>query len=329
MHIVIIANPTSARGRGRKRKQELITLLEQAIDLAKQQTNATHTYQIIETTAPGSSIKTNQKNLGSAAYLAHQAATNPEVKADIVAAAGGDGTIGEVANGLIGTNTPLGVLPMGTGNDFARTLGINTDLPLAVQTLFQGTAKPVDLGKIENGGYFLNIAGCGYDAEVAARINHGFKRLKGTTAYVVAALQTLAKFKGINVNITAENTTNNSADKQPISYQGKLMLCAVANAKMYGGGMKIAPNADISDGKFSIVLVGNVSQLEFLLTFPKVFKGTHIHHPKVTAFEATKITIHADQPMPTLADGEEIGTTPITFTIVPNALTVLHPPTNL
>ncbi|MFO0045302.1 MAG: diacylglycerol/lipid kinase family protein, partial [Armatimonadota bacterium] len=178
MHIVIIANPTSARGRGRKRKQELITLLEQAIDLAEQQTNATHTYEIIETTAPGFSIKTNQKNPGSAAYLAHQAATNPQVKADIVAAAGGDGTIGEVANGLIGTNTPLGVLPMGTGNDFARTIGINTDLALAFQTLFHGTAKPVDLGKIENGGYFLNIAGCGYDAEVAARINHGFKRLK-------------------------------------------------------------------------------------------------------------------------------------------------------
>ncbi len=307
MRIVVIANPASSRGGGLKGRQRLVDALDRAVSA---ETDCS--YSIVETTTRGVAVRTGKFVEGSGAALAHQAALEG---ADVVAAAGGDGTVGEVANGLIGTETAMAVLPMGTGNDFARTLGIGTDLDLAARTLVSGDCQLIDVGRVVHGGNFVNVAGCGFDAEVAARINHGFRRLRGTSAYIAAVLQTLVSFHPAAIELEVDGVRHNA----------KVMLCAIANAKTYGGGMRIAPGAQLDDGLFDLVLVGDASKTEFLRAFPSVFKGTHITHPKVTIFRAKSIAIRSASPLPTLADGEEIGTTPVEFEIVPKALTVMVP----
>ena len=308
--IAIIMNPTSSRGKAKARKMHLCDLMDLAISEASTKGQKIE-YRIFETTAPGSSIRTGESFAGSGAFLAKKAIAEG---ATTIVAAGGDGTVGEVANALVGTNIPLGVLPMGTGNDFARTLGIGLDLNLAVRTIVFGKTTNIDLGK-GPGGYFINVAGCGFDAEVAYQINHKFRRLRGTSAYIVAVVSTLMKLQPYPITLTIDGVLQHET----------VMLCAVANAKTYGGGMRIAPNADISDGLFDIVLVGKVTKLEFLRTFPKVFKGTHLDHPQVKVLRGQTVRIESDRKMPVLADGEEIGFAPVEFSLVKGGLSVLVP----
>ncbi len=302
--IVVILNPTSSRGRSRSRKDELLRLIEKhkVADLS---------VEIIETSSPGEAVRTGNHATGSGAELARLAILGG---ASVVAAGGGDGTLCEVANGLIGSSVPLAVLPMGTGNDFARTIGLGTDPDLAVKTMIHGEPAKIDVGK-EPKGVFLNIAGCGFDAEVAHRINHGIRYVRGTAAYLLGVVQTLAKMSPVSIRLTIDGETTDE----------KVMLCAVANARTYGGGMKIAPNADISDGVFDIVLVGDLGKLEFLRAFPSVFKGAHLAHPKVKVLRGSKVKIEAESPMPVLADGEELEGWPVEFEILPGALQVMMP----
>lgn len=289
--------------------KRLFVALEQAV----KESGGTASYEVRHTNAPGTAISTGQFNPGSGANLAREAAL---AGADLVVAAGGDGTIGEVANGLVGTSATLGVLPLGTGNDFARTIGIGTDLNLAARTLGQGQAQTIDLGKLDRGGYFINVAGCGFDAEVATRVNHGFRYLRGTTAYVAAVLQTLRSFRPTRVTIEHDGEV----------CEELVMLCAIANARTYGGGMRIAPHAELDDGLFDVVLVGDVSRSEFLRAFPRVFKGTHLSHPKVQHFRCSSIRVSSNKGLAVLADGEEVGSTPASFQVVPNAVKVMMPP---
>ncbi|MFN8218631.1 MAG: diacylglycerol kinase family protein [Fimbriimonadales bacterium] len=308
MKIVVVANPASSRGAGAAKRQRWMDALDRSL--------GKDGYTIVETSASGVAVRTGLLAAGSAGALARQAALEG---ADVVVAAGGDGTVGEVANGLAGTSACFGVLPTGTGNDFARTLGIGTDLDNAARVLAEGELLHIDLGKVSEGGFFVNVAGCGFDAVVAARINHGFRRVRGTLAYVLATLQTLATFRPAAIRLTADGK----------SYDEKVMLCAVANAQMYGGGMRIAPEASLTDGLLDLVLVGDVSKLEFIRAFPRVFKGTHLAHPKVKVLRAARVSISSDRPLPVLADGEEIGVTPVGFEIVPAALKVMAPANSL
>ena len=306
--IVIIANPASSRGANAKRRSELISELDRiAIPVGFE-------YDIVETTARGEAVRSGESLPGSGSSLARRAA---QEGAEIVAAAGGDGTVGEVANGLVGTESILGVIPMGTGNDFSRTIGVGTDLRKAVSTLVTGEPKRIDLGKT-CGGYFINIAGCGFDAVVADRVNHGFRYLHGTMAYLASVVQTLMSYRPADVEIEIDG----------LIVREKIMLCAVANARSYGGGMLVAPNAVLSDGMFDVVVVGDVSALEFLKTFPKVFNRTHLSHPKVSVRRGRQVLIRSSKNLPVLADGEDIGNVPASFDICPDAIRVLVPRTS-
>lgn len=299
LKLTVVLNPASGRGTGARRRPELESLLEKAEANARECGREIN-WRIVQTERPG-----------HGADLARKAV---EEGAEIVAAAGGDGTYGEVVNGIAGTDAILGILPFGTGNDFSRHLGLGTDLAKAVETLFNGVAKPIDIGRV-NDRYFINVAGCGFDAVVAARVNHGFRLLHGTAAYVAAVITSLIKFKPAPFKICVDGE----------AWETKAYLCSIANSQSFGGGMKIAPGARIDDGLLDICILGDAGKLEFLTAFPRVFKGTHVTHPKVTMLKASHITVESEPAMPILVDGEVMGRTPVEFTVQPGAIRVMQP----
>jgi len=289
-----VLNPKAGRYRAMRRENVLRDLLEQA----SHRTGLS--WRIVQTTRPG-----------EATDLARHAAA---IGASIVVAAGGDGTCGEVANGIVGTPARLGVLPLGTGNDFARCAGISQSLEVAAETLFTGKPRRIDLGWV-NGRYFINVAGCGFDAAVARRVNQGFRFLHGTAAYVAAVMQTLLTFKPPQVCITLNG-------KQ---HQLRALLCTVANTQSYGAGMRIAPYAQIDDGLLDVCIVKEVSKLEFIRTFPRVYSGAHITHPDFLMHTASHVRVETAPPVPVLVDGDVMGTTPAEFRACPAAIEVILP----
>ncbi len=283
----------AGRGAGRRRFDEVRALL--------------HSHNV-----PFESVVT--EGPGHATVLAKEAAA---AGTPVVAACGGDGTISQVANGLVGSESALAVVPLGTGNDLARHLSI-AKLETAVRTLAEGVATAVDLigwKGHEAAGYLINVAGCGFDAVVAERVNRGFRGVSGTAAYVAGVVATLATFRSASLSL--------EIDGKNVQCRG--MLCAVANASSYGGGMRIAPEARIDDGLLEVVVIQEVGRLEFLRTFPRVFKGTHVTHHAVSVFRGKQVRVGSDPPWPVLCDGEICGTTPVTFEIKEKALRVLVP----
>lgn len=289
--VAVVLNPEAGRGRGKR--------------------SAQHIGDLLSARGVAYTLRTS-RSAGEAGALARKAAAEG---ARVVAAAGGDGTLNEVLNGLFGTSAALGVIPLGTGNDFARHVGIPADLDRAVEVLASGALRKVDVGEC-NGRYFLNIAGCGFDAVVAARVNAGYRLLRGTPAYLAAVAQSLAAYRPAHMLIETDQERLDS----------DVMLCAIANTQSYGGGMRIAPEASIEDGLLDVCVVRRVGRLEFLRAFPRVFRGTHVDHPKFTHFTARAVNIRSDVPLPVLVDGEVNGTTPVVARIHPAAVAMVLPP---
>lgn len=295
--LAVIFNPAAGRGRiSRAALHEKIARHAGAVR-----------FEIIETKSPS-----------QARTLARVAISHG---ADIVAAAGGDGTLGEVLNAVYGTRAKLGVLPLGTGNDFARTLGIGNDLDSAIRALSSGHSRTVDIGRAtwgEQSRLFLNIAGCGFDSLVARRINAGrahpfWKHIGGVAAYLTAATLELQHLRAARLRLKLDGELLDT----------RALLCAVANAKSYGGGMQVAPDASLDDGLFDICVIQDATKMEFVRAFPSVFRGAHVHHPRVVMRRARRVEIWCDRDWPVLVDGELVGTPPITFEVVPHAVDVI------
>ncbi|RYX80198.1 diacylglycerol kinase family lipid kinase [bacterium] len=264
----------------------------------------------------GGQIRTTQR-AGEAHALTLEAI---EQGAEVIVAAGGDGTLGEVAGAVLasGKQVQLGVLPIGTGNDFARTLGIWGDPQKAVNAIFDGDTREIDMGRVEVDGKtstFINVAGCGFDSLVARRINQWGQRktmrhVRGLSAYLLAVACELSDFHTFQLKIELDGER----------LETSAVLCAVANAQSYGGGMKVCPDAELGDGFFDVCLIENVSRLEFLRAFPGVFAGKHTNHPKVTMRRCRSIRIESQEKVPVLADGEIIGTAPFVCQVIPKAI---------
>jgi diacylglycerol kinase (ATP) len=248
--------------------------------------------------------------------LARQVA---EGGAKVVAALGGDGQVGQCVNGLIGTNSALAVIPTGTGNDFARHLGLNPKNPLeAAELLGSPVTKSTDVVRVKTAGperYFINIGGAGFDSEVNDRANR-ITWMKGRIKYVYSVFATLARFSPAQFRVTIDGLEH--------SLPG--MMIAVGNGVSYGGGMKVTPEARSDDGILDLCVIGEVSKFEFVKTFPKVFSGRHVTHPKVTMLQGREIDISAERPFEVYGDGERLGPLPATFTVIPGALRVVVPP---
>jgi YegS/Rv2252/BmrU family lipid kinase len=226
----------------------------------------------------------------------------------------GDGLIGAVGGALAGAETPLGIVPAGRGNDLARVLGIPDDPEGAVATIAAGHSRQIDVGEA-NGRRFLGIASTGIDSE-ANRIANETRFLRGNLVYAYGALRALLGWKPVRFTIRV--------DEERVRFTGYSV--SVANNRAYGGGMFIAPDADLSDGEFDIVTIGEGGKLHFLGNLPKVFKGTHVEEDEVRVFRAPHLELSASRPLAVYADGEHLTDLPASLRLLPRALSVLAPP---
>jgi YegS/Rv2252/BmrU family lipid kinase len=224
----------------------------------------------------------------------------------------GDGLIGQVGGALAGSPAPLGVIPGGRGNDFARVVGIPDDVERAVATIADGSPRAVDVGEV-NGRRFLCIASCGFDSDANRIANES--RVKGRLVYAYAALRALLAWKPARFMLTL--------DGERTEFRGYSV--AAANSRAYGGGMFIAPDAELDDGLLDVVWTRGVGKLRFLVRLPQVFDGEHIRNPEVTVSRAAEARIEADRPFAVYADGDHIADLPATVRVLPKALNVIVP----
>ena len=226
----------------------------------------------------------------------------------------GDGLIGQVGGVLANTESALGIIPGGRGNDFARVLEIPDDVEEAAGIVAGGATRQIDVGEA-NGVRYLCIASCGFDSE-ANRIANEAKRVKGPIVYAYAALRALAAWKPATFTLTLDGER----------YEVTGYSVAAANTKAYGGGMIAVPSAVPDDGLLEMTASGNVSKLRFLRGLGQVFKGEHLETMEVRTWQASEATIEADRPFSVYADGDPIADLPATFRILPSALRVIVPP---
>jgi len=226
----------------------------------------------------------------------------------------GDGLVGAVGGAMAGSETPLGIVPGGRGNDLARVLGIPEEPAGAVKVLAAGHSRRIDVGEA-NGERFLGIVSVGFDSE-ANRLANETHFLRGNLVYAYAALRTLLGWKAARFTVRV--------DGERVRFTGYSV--SVANSRAFGGGMYIAPDAELDDGEFDIVTVGEVGKLRFVGNLPKVFKGTHVEEDEVRVFRAPHLELTASRPFPVYADGEHLTDLPASLRVLPKALSVLVPP---
>ncbi len=242
-----------------------------------------------------------------------QEARRAAAEGEIPVVMSGDGLVGQIAGVLAGGEVPMGVIPAGRGNDFARVIGIPTDPRAAVELLAAGRTRAVDVGEV-NGRRFLCIASCGFDSD-ANRIANQARYVKGNLVYAYAALRALAAWRPARFELLL--------DGEPQAHTGYSV--AAANSKAYGGGMFLAPDAELDDGLLDVVCVAQVGKLRYLANLPKVFKGRHVDNQEVTVRRARVLEIDADRPFAVYADGEHLADLPATIRVLPGALNVIVP----
>jgi len=292
--LVIIANPRSGRGRVEAALPEIERILQDQ-GLA---------YRVVRTTHPGHATQAARDALRAGErYLV---------------AAGGDGTVHEVANGMIEDGRPLaadavlGVVAAGSGCDFARSFGLPGDAVQAAHHLAGDRVRPIDVGSITCADgttrYFVNIAEAGLGGAVVARAARLSPLLRGAR-YACGFWLTLPGFRPATVRLDADGQ----------AFEWRAFNVVVANCRFYGGGMQISPKSQPDDGALD-VLVMTGPKSDAFTTIPKVYKGTHLPHRNIAELPVRRLRIEADPPFPVEADGETLGTTPASFGIIPNAI---------
>jgi YegS/Rv2252/BmrU family lipid kinase len=288
MPLTLLVNPASARGRTLK----LLPAIEQELDARRIPFRVERT-----------------RGLEDGAELALRAVEAGEVPVVV----SGDGLLGAIGGAMAGADTPLGVIPGGRGNDLARVLGIPDDPAEAVSVIAAGETRRIDVGEA-NGKRFLGIVSVGFDSE-ANRLANETTFMRGNLVYAYAAVRTLLSWKPGRFTIRV--------GEERRRFTGYSV--SVANSRAFGGGMFIAPDAELDDGEFDVVTVGAVGKLRFVGNLPKVFKGTHVDEDEVRVFRAARLELTASRPFPVYADGEHLTDLPATLRVLPRALSVLVP----
>ncbi len=298
--ILIIYNPISGRGRGKRFAETISNQLSQR--------------DVTVELEPTSSSGDAQRMVRAAV------STSPD-KYGCVVACGGDGTIQEVAHALATLSAPLGdkvpplgLAPSGRCNDFARALGVPTDPSTIVEILHRKHTMPVDLG-CANGQHFCTVATLGVDAQVSSFVDTMRMPLKGTLAYVYGAIRVLMKYRPTSIKLEGDFGLIDQS----------VFLATTANTSSYGGGIPIVPMATPTDGKLDVCVIDSVGRLSAFRMLPIVMTGRHAGRAGVRFLQTKVMKIHTDIPQDVWADGEHIATTPVTMSVVPNAIRVIVP----
>lgn len=238
-----------------------------------------------------------------------------EEGAERLVVAGGDGTFHHVEQGLAGSECAMGLVPLGRGNDLPRTLGVPDTVEEAVGFALTGPIHSLDLGRV--GSYcFAGYCGVGFDSEVAGYVHSGSRVLKGPLAYVVGVLRNVLFYRSPTVRVEHDGGV----------IEGAVLFATVVNCRSFGGGMIVAPDASMTDGLLDLVVVDDISRLELLRLFPKVYSGKHVGHPAVEIVRTRKVHISVDRQMRMFSDGEpmlEVDQQGVTLEIWPAALRVV------
>lgn len=287
---VFIINPVAGNGRGRRVWSKVESWLIQ---------NQTP-YEVHFTNAPGHAVKLIRSMIGR------------DIQA--VVAVGGDGTVHEAGNALVDSEIPLGYIPAGSGNDFAKAQGIPLQPKKALQRVLQNKIQQMDTARIGN-RFLIGFAGIGFDGQVAQLVNQSsFSRRLGRFAYLFGFLQTLRQFQPARVTLMTDGIEQTFE---------QVWMVAICNQPNYGGGMQICPGARHDDGVLDLCCVHGLTRGELIKLFPSVYKGGHTSHPSVLLLEGRRITLRSDPPLVVHTDGEIIGKTPLSIKIYPRSLAVL------
>lgn len=231
---------------------------------------------------------------------------------ETVLALGGDGFVGPVAGALRHAPAALAVIPGGRGNDFARSLGLSSDPRAAARAAVEGPERVVDVGTVD-GRPFLGIASVGFDSDVQD-IANATRLVGGSPVYVYAALRALAGWRHAAFEAVVDGKRH-AVDGYAV---------AVANSGLYGGGMRLLPDARIDDGALDVLLIARHSKLGYLASLPKVFRGTHIEgNPHAEVVTGARVELSADRPFRIYADGDPIGELPAVVAVEPRCLRVV------
>lgn len=287
---IFIVNPVAGKGKGIK----LISTIQESF------TRENIKYSIEVT-----------KYKGHGEILAKKAVENGY---NHIVSVGGDGTIYEVLNGIKGKKVILGILPSGTGNDFARSIGLPKDIKKCIEVLKSANTERVDIGKVNN-RYFINIASVGIDAEITKETEKYKKYFKGTSAYILGVFKVLTKSTSKKVTLIIDGK----------KFIRDIELIAIGNGKYYGGGMKINPWAELGDGKLDICLVNKINRIKLATLFPTVFRGKHTKIKDVESFQGSNIKIISKNPILLNADGDIIGTTPAHISLEKKSIEIIFP----
>jgi diacylglycerol kinase (ATP) len=243
--------------------------------------------------------------------LSHQAR---EDKPDLGVSAGGDGTHHYVINGLYGSGIPLGLLPIGSGNDFAKGVGVPLDLAAAAAVLLNGRVREIDLARVGSAVYGC-IAGVGFDSVVTRYANERVRRLGGSWAYAWAILRCLKFYRPEPLELISDGQ----------NFSGEVVFAVVGNNVSYGGGLRLAPRARLDDGLLDVCIVPYIPKLELLRWVPRAYRGEHLAHPRIVYFQARKVILKTTSRLELFGDGEFIQELPATIDVAPHALRVVVP----
>ncbi|WP_026690783.1 diacylglycerol/lipid kinase family protein [Alteribacter aurantiacus] len=293
--IYFLVNPNAGNGRGERIWQDMKqAVIEEEVP-----------YKVLWSEYPG-----HFKQLVSSLSFKEQ---------DIVVIIGGDGTVHEVLNATIDKKVVLGILPAGSGNDFARALNIPKDTKKAWQTIVRGRVEELDVG-YTGSRWFVTAGGAGFDGEVARVTNAAFYKKwfnqlnMGSLSYLVSVIRVLFSYQSTTVTLMI--------DGESFTYD-RVWLVATANLPYYGGGIHICPGANGREGQFQVCILHGVHKLSAICILPRVLKGSHIGKKGVTIHKGTQVTLQSDRPLTVQCDGEIIEPTPVTYTLYPKAIRVI------
>lgn len=288
MPLTLLVNPVSAGGKSLK----LLPRVEAVLDARRVEFRVERT-----------------RSLDHGVDLALRAVELGEVPVVI----SGDGLMGAVGGAMAGSETPVGLIPGGRGNDLARALGIPTEPEAAVEVVLAGHSRRIDVGEA-NGKRFLGIVSVGFDSE-CNRLANETHFIRGNLVYAYSMVRTLIGWRSARFTVVAGGER-----KRLEGY-----FVDVANNSVYGGGMYIAPEAEIDDGQFDVVAITEVGKLRFLRGLRDVLKGSHVDKEEVTTFRASRLELDASRPFPVYADGDHLTDLPVSLRVLPSCLSILVP----